>query len=256
MLLSLVLVPRPRASAIRGSCADGRGVPSGSPPRGSCRQRRRRGSRWRRHLPFALFAAALAVLCVALARPTMSLALPQREGTVILAFDVSNSMLADDLEPSRIEAAKAAATRVRRSVSRGRSASVWSRSATARSPCCGRPTSKRTCSRPSTPVAGWWHLARSGPLHVAERDRREAAARSTSTRSRATAARLTSGYYGSSTIVLLSDGENTSGPTRFRSPRSRPLRRPRPRRRRRAPRGDGGRRSTASTSPPRWTSSC
>ena len=43
-------------------------------------------------------------------RPTMSFALPQREGTVILAFDVSNSMRADDLEPTRIEAAKAAAT--------------------------------------------------------------------------------------------------------------------------------------------------
>ena len=70
----------------------------------------RRGLRWRRHVPFALFASALAVVCVALARPTMSLALPQREGTVILAFDVSNSMRAEDLEPSRLEAAKAAAT--------------------------------------------------------------------------------------------------------------------------------------------------
>ena len=39
----------------------------------------------------------------------MSVALPQREGTVILAFDVSNSMRAKDLEPTRIEAAKAAA---------------------------------------------------------------------------------------------------------------------------------------------------
>ena len=39
----------------------------------------------------------------------MTLALPQREGTVILAFDVSNSMRAKDLEPTRIEAAKAAA---------------------------------------------------------------------------------------------------------------------------------------------------
>ena len=36
--------------------------------------------RWRRHVPFALFASALAVVCVALARPTMSLALPQRRG--------------------------------------------------------------------------------------------------------------------------------------------------------------------------------
>ena len=67
-------------------------------------------SRWRRHIPFALFAAALALVCFALARPTVSLALPQRQGTVILAFDVSNSMRAKDLEPTRIDAAKAAAT--------------------------------------------------------------------------------------------------------------------------------------------------
>ena len=69
-----------------------------------------RGLRWHRHLPFGLFAAAVALVCLALARPTMSFALPERQGTVILAFDVSNSMRADDLEPTRIEAAKAAAT--------------------------------------------------------------------------------------------------------------------------------------------------
>jgi Ca-activated chloride channel homolog len=65
--------------------------------------------RSQRHIPFALFAAALALVCFALARPTVSVALPERQGTVILAFDVSNSMRADDLEPSRIEAAKQAA---------------------------------------------------------------------------------------------------------------------------------------------------
>jgi Ca-activated chloride channel family protein len=65
--------------------------------------------RWRRHIPFALFALALALLGVGLARPTVSLALPDRTGTVILAFDVSNSMRAEDLEPTRIAAAKKAA---------------------------------------------------------------------------------------------------------------------------------------------------
>ena len=66
-------------------------------------------ARWRRHVPFALFATAIALVCFALARPTVSLALPQREGTVILAFDVSNSMRAKDLAPTRLDAAKAAA---------------------------------------------------------------------------------------------------------------------------------------------------
>ena len=63
----------------------------------------------RRHIPFGIFALALTALVIALARPETNLTTPLREGTVILAFDVSNSMAADDLEPSRIEAAKTAA---------------------------------------------------------------------------------------------------------------------------------------------------
>ena len=66
-------------------------------------------TRWRRHLPFALFAAAIGLVAFALTRPTMTITLPQRQGTVVLAFDVSNSMRAKDLEPTRIEAAKKAA---------------------------------------------------------------------------------------------------------------------------------------------------
>jgi Ca-activated chloride channel homolog len=60
-------------------------------------------------VPVTFFFAGLALLLFGLARPEMPVSLPRIEGTVILAFDVSNSMLADDLEPTRIEAAKAAA---------------------------------------------------------------------------------------------------------------------------------------------------
>jgi Ca-activated chloride channel homolog len=63
----------------------------------------------RRHVPFAFFLLALTVLAAAMARPRMNVGIPKREGTVILAFDVSSSMVADDLKPTRIEAAKAAA---------------------------------------------------------------------------------------------------------------------------------------------------
>ncbi len=63
----------------------------------------------RRHIPPALFLAGLTVLTIALARPQMVISLPREEGTVILAFDVSGSMAADDLKPTRMEAAKAAA---------------------------------------------------------------------------------------------------------------------------------------------------
>lgn len=63
----------------------------------------------RRHVPPTLFLIGLTFLFFGLARPEMMVSLPHIEGTVILVFDVSNSMLADDLHPTRIEAAKAAA---------------------------------------------------------------------------------------------------------------------------------------------------
>lgn len=64
---------------------------------------------WHRHIPPAIFLIGLILLIIGLARPVMAVSLPRVEGTVILAFDVSNSMLADDLEPTRMAAAKTAA---------------------------------------------------------------------------------------------------------------------------------------------------
>lgn len=63
----------------------------------------------KRHVPFILFLTAITLMIASLARPQMKVGIPKREGTVILAFDVSNSMLADDLKPTRMDAAKAAA---------------------------------------------------------------------------------------------------------------------------------------------------
>ncbi|MBE7471305.1 MAG: VWA domain-containing protein [Anaerolineales bacterium] len=63
----------------------------------------------RRHIPPALFLAGLTILLLAIARPETIVNLPRIEGTVILGFDVSGSMAADDLKPTRMEAAKAAA---------------------------------------------------------------------------------------------------------------------------------------------------
>lgn len=63
----------------------------------------------RRHLPPALFLTGLTILLLALARPQAVISLPRLEGTIILAFDVSGSMAAEDLTPTRMEAAKTAA---------------------------------------------------------------------------------------------------------------------------------------------------
>jgi Ca-activated chloride channel family protein len=65
--------------------------------------------RLRNRVPPALFLCGLVVMSVALARPQAVVALPKQEGTVILAFDVSASMAATDLAPTRMDAAKAAA---------------------------------------------------------------------------------------------------------------------------------------------------
>ncbi len=65
--------------------------------------------RIRRHIPAALFLAALAAMLVALARPAAVVTLPTQHDTVILAIDVSGSMRADDVKPTRLAAAQAAA---------------------------------------------------------------------------------------------------------------------------------------------------
>jgi Ca-activated chloride channel family protein len=64
----------------------------------------------RRHLPQALFLTAAGLLLLAVARPEATLPVARSSGTVILAFDVSNSMKATDVQPSRLGAAKSAAT--------------------------------------------------------------------------------------------------------------------------------------------------
>jgi Ca-activated chloride channel family protein len=63
----------------------------------------------RRHIPPALMLAALTVLILAVARPAAVVTLPSLHGTVMLAMDVSGSMRATDVEPTRFEAAQAAA---------------------------------------------------------------------------------------------------------------------------------------------------
>src|SRR5664279_5237276 len=64
---------------------------------------------WRRHIPFALFLAAIASLVIAFGRPVAVEAVLTNETTIILAIDVSRSMCSIDIQPNRLQAAEAAA---------------------------------------------------------------------------------------------------------------------------------------------------
>ena len=165
---------------------------------------------WRRHLPFALFTAALALLVVAFARPMATVKTPQSRATVILAIDVSNSMAATDVKPSRI-ASRQDGGRARSSASsRPGSGSGWWPSAQ-RSVIVQPPTSShadvlKAINRLS--LGGGTSLAQ-GILTsldaIAGKTLKvnEAALGSDSTQ-------VNIGYYGGATIVLFSDGENTN----------------------------------------------
>lgn len=67
------------------------------------------GHRWRRHVPPALLLLACLLLLLATARPVAQVTLPWSRATIILAMDVSLSMRVTDVQPSRMEAAQAAA---------------------------------------------------------------------------------------------------------------------------------------------------
>ena len=64
---------------------------------------------WRRHVPMLGYGLALAALVVALSRPQATLATDVEQATVVILTDRSGSMLATDVAPTRLAAARAAA---------------------------------------------------------------------------------------------------------------------------------------------------
>ncbi len=64
---------------------------------------------WRRHLPFALLTLAIAALAISLARPQKTVEVAVERASVVLVTDVSRSMSATDVSPTRLDAARGAA---------------------------------------------------------------------------------------------------------------------------------------------------
>ena len=165
----------------------------------------------RRHVPFGLFVAALTLLLIGVARPMTTIKTPRQEGTVILAMDVSNSMKADDVRPTRMEAAKTAARAfVERQppavrigvVAFGDGAVVVQTPTNAHVDVLGsidRLTTEGGTSLGQALVTSLSAIA-GKPVTIDP----EALA--------SDSAQVDIGYFGSATVVLLSDGEETSRP--------------------------------------------
>ena len=77
------------------------------------------GKPWRRHVPAGLYLLTLCAVILTLARPMAPVPVPDNRTVVMLSIDVSRSMMAHDVVPNRIEAAKKAAVEFVRALPRG-----------------------------------------------------------------------------------------------------------------------------------------
>jgi Ca-activated chloride channel homolog len=168
------------------------------------------GRRVREHVPFALFAVALAVLIVACARPMATVAVPQRTATVVLDIDLSNSMAATDVHPSRIGVAKMLAAAFIRDQPSGVRIGVVGFGETG--VILQTPTTDH-----AEALAAIGHLSLGGGTTIAagiltalDAIYGKTIKVNLADLNNDDSGNIDFGYYGGSTIVLISDGEDTS----------------------------------------------
>jgi Ca-activated chloride channel family protein len=178
------------------------------------------GAGTRRHIPAMVFLAGIAILIVSMARPHARVSLPKVEGTVILTFDISGSMAADDIEPTRMEAAKATAREFVENQPSGVRIGVVAFSdggISVQAPTDDREktlaTIERLVPRRGTSVGNGILVA----LNTIAVDAGDPPLLNTNNLSGATEPEPTApdapqGWYTSAVIVLLSDGENNESP--------------------------------------------
>ena len=202
-------------------CARRRAARASSPRSASSPARPARPGRGTSPPPLLLL-AALVLLFVALARPEATVPQPRREGTVILAFDVSASMAAKDIEPTGSTPPRPPRATSCSSSPRPCGSASW-RSAAAGS-ITQEPTTDQADGgrrdRPAHPAGRHRARARAADRALGHRRARPVLLDSGPATARAAGPDL--GYYGSAAVILLSDGENTTGPTRSTSPTSHP----------------------------------
>jgi len=214
MLLALGIVPllwllyraqARRANSMMGSIAEF-GLDAGSSDAA-----RGRDAAWWLLLP------GIALLAVGMARPQAKVQVPRLESTVILAFDVSGSMAAEDLQPSRMEASKSAARQFVEAQPPGVRIGVvaFSDSGLAvQPPGYDREAILAAIARLSpqrgTSLANGIYIALDTLAREGEAEREYYTALNATPTQAPTP--MPPGVYSSSSIILLTDGENTERP--------------------------------------------
>jgi Ca-activated chloride channel family protein len=194
------------------------------------------GQRFRRHVPPLLFLVALVLMLVAIARPSAVVTLPSQHETVILAMDVSGSMRATDVKPSRIVAAQEAARAFVAEQPKSTRIGVVSFAATAsvvQSPTHSREDILAAIDRfqlqRGTAVGSGILVSLKMIFPEIEFDLRSFNPRPRDTRSapldparppdKAAPKPVAPGSYASAAIILLTDGQTTTGPDPLESAR-------------------------------------
>lgn len=154
-------------------------------------------SQWRRHLAVALSLASLCTLGLAWARPNGVDQVPRERATVVLVLDISRSMLATDVEPSRLAAAQQAAKTFIGDLPAGYNVSVVSLS--------GNPASR------IPPTTDRGQLGRAIDALKVQDSTAIGDAIVVALSTLATAPKGADGSMAPGAIVLLSDGQNTAG---------------------------------------------
>jgi Ca-activated chloride channel homolog len=150
------------------------------------------GSNWKSRVPAALFGLAVIAGLLASARPEMPFWAPDPQARVVLALDVSRSMRADDIKPTRIEAATTAAKKFVSSLPSGVHIGLVTFSAGAVLNVPVGADRTRVLEALENPELGHGTAIGAGLLEAVQALRHGSS---------------------SATVVLLSDGSNTTGPT-------------------------------------------
>jgi Ca-activated chloride channel family protein len=169
-----------------------------------------RSPNWRRHVPPALYLLALVALVFALARPERTVSVPREQASVVLTTDVSGSMDATDVQPTRMSAAQDAAQSFVSKVPKNFKVGLvtFSQNAQVLAP----PTTDRDLVRQSIEsLTANGGTAMGDGLDLSLRSLRPGAAGAGTTGDVSKPAVPTRGRQKPAAILLLSDGASTSG---------------------------------------------